>query len=126
MRIGKYNPNGDYLYTNFEGEHDVMLIPADIHVFLINNSDYYRFRRLILSSSEDISELKLVVLDPKLRAELGVPEVRRMMAQTLPQGKAWVYLEPYQEPAGSAPNSQSSDLSGEVRHGRAGQGHFPS
>ena len=74
-------------------------------VFLINDKDYYRFRKMIGINGDEVTELKLVVLEPKLRAELGVPEVRRIMAQTTPQGKTWVYLEPDHEPADSGPDS---------------------
>jgi hypothetical protein len=101
LKIGKDNPTGDYMYTLFEGEPDVLLVRSRLRMFLQNDWSYYRFRRLSDISREQIKELRVVVLDPQLREQLEVPEMRHLMLQTTSVGRAWVYLEPYYGPAES-------------------------
>jgi len=114
LKIGKDNPTGDYLYAFFEGEPDVLLVSSKMRMFLENNWNYFRFRRLVGISREQIQELRVVVLDPQLRKQLEVPEMRRLMLQTTSRGRAWIYLEPYQ---GQAENMAVGNLVGWMEKG---------
>jgi len=96
LKVGKENPNGDYVYTRFEGEEQVMMAPDSIRLFLARGLDFYRHRQLLNIEQAEIVELRIKVLDPALRAQLKTPELKRIALQKTKDGKRWVYLEPFQ------------------------------
>jgi len=99
LKIGKKNPAGEALYCLFKDEPDVLLIPARFRMFIQEDPNSYRFRRLIEVKPEQVQEFKMVVLDPQLRQELWAPELRDVLIQTTDRGKAILLMAPVKEKA---------------------------
>jgi len=106
LHIGNPNPTRSGLYAYYEDEPYLFLVHPRIRMFLDKAPDFFRYRRLMGIQYEQISEVKIVVDDAKLREMLGVPNKRYLIRQKTQEGPVWLMLEPIQETLDVRPVSQ--------------------